>query len=158
MRRTQQTANQYHPQAACEFRRPRCQRDLISKQNTSTFSKQKQTEKLPRWGFFCFLFLNKKKEKEKKKSRYNLEGKQAAPYGFQGLHLFFRVPLSGAEERKEQWREWRAAEGEKAKAGIIARAGTPYCGLTCLPAYSAFFSDNTGSPAVRKHEMFSHTC
>lgn len=27
----------------------------------------------------------------------NLEGKHAEPDGFQGLHLFFRVPLSGAE-------------------------------------------------------------
>lgn len=26
----------------------------------------------------------------------NLEDEQAVPYGFQGLHLFFRVPLSGA--------------------------------------------------------------
>lgn len=42
-------------------------------------------------------------------------------------------------------------------AGIIAQVGTPYCGLTCLPAYSAFFSDNAGSYTVRKHEMRSHT-
>lgn len=43
-------------------------------------------------------------------------------------------------------------------AGIIAQVGTPYCGLTCLAAYSAFFSDNAGSYTVRKHEMSSHTC
>lgn len=49
--------------------------------------------------------------------------------------------------------------GEKATAGIIAPVGGPHTvGLTCLPAYSAFSSDNAGSPTVRKHEMFSHTC
>jgi len=30
-----------------------------------------------------------------KKKENNLEGVQAVPYGFQGLHLFSRVPLSG---------------------------------------------------------------
>lgn len=43
-------------------------------------------------------------------------------------------------------------------AGIIAQVRTPYCGVTCLPAYYAFLSDTAGSHKVRKHEMFSHTC
>lgn len=33
---------------------------------------------------------------KKRKKKQNLEGKQAEPYGFQGLHLFFHVLLSGA--------------------------------------------------------------
>lgn len=46
--------------------------------------------KLSRW----------KKKRQKHTHTHNLEGKQAVPYGFQGLHLFFRVPLSGAERGK----------------------------------------------------------
>lgn len=41
--------------------------------------------------------LSGQKNKNNKKKRYNLEGKQAVPYGFQGLYLFFHVLLSGAE-------------------------------------------------------------
>lgn len=45
--------------------------------------------------------------------------------------------------------------GEKATAGIIAPVGGPHTvNLTCLPAYSAFSSDNAGSPTVKNHEMF----
>ena len=37
------------------------------------------------FSFFLFFF------------KAQIEDKQAVPYGFQGLHLFFCVPLSGAE-------------------------------------------------------------
>lgn len=87
-----------------------------------------------------------------------LRGQTACALWFSRSPFVFPCSTVRCRERKKRWRERWAVEGEKAKAGITAQVRTPYCGLTCLPAYSAFFSDNTGSETVRKHEMFPHTC
>lgn len=84
MRQTLWTANQYHPRAASEFRRANSTTDIIPLNKTQVIL-QTNTD--------CDAIWVKKKEEKK----HNLEGRQAVPYGFQGLHLFFRVPLSGAE-------------------------------------------------------------
>lgn len=80
MRQALQTANQYHPRAACECRRTNSAKDI-------TFLSKTQVN----------VQTNTGREAIWVKKKHNLEGKQAVPYGFQGLHLFFRVPLSGAE-------------------------------------------------------------
>lgn len=81
MRQTLQTANQYHPQAACEARRAATLPEKLY------FLSKTQVH----------LQTNTGHEAIGVKKKHNLEDKQAVPYGFQGLHLFFRVPLSGAE-------------------------------------------------------------
>lgn len=96
---------------------------------------------------------------KKKKIKVKLGGQTSSALWFSRSPFVFPCSTVRCGGRKGQRREWRAVVGEKATAGIIAPVGGPHTvGLTCLPAYSAFSSDNAGSPTVRKHEMFSHTC
>lgn len=111
-----------------------------------------QTKNTPRG----FLGLKKRGEK---KIKVKLGGQTSSALWFSRSPFVFPCSTVRCGGRKGQRREWRAVVGEKATAGIIAPVGGPHTvGLTCLPAYSAFSSDNAGSPTVKNHEMFFHTC
>lgn len=74
------------PSPGCEFKKGQNSTKDIIFLNKTLVNRQTNTD--------CAAIWVRRGGRKKKD---NLEGKQAVPYGFQGLHLFFRVPLSGVE-------------------------------------------------------------
>lgn len=153
MRRTEHTANQYHPRAACEFRGPCCRGDLISKQKQTgvQFPNKKHTERFSRF--------KKKRKGEKNQGKTWRANKQRL--------MVFKVSICFSVFHCQVRREEGAAERMASCGGweghgwdYSASGGTPYCGpdmptsLQCIFLWQCRVTDGQKSMKC----FFFHTC